>query len=398
MKKLLIIVGLLGLFSSCRQQNRQKAEDEAAVQDTLVVWKEAFSPDTFPLRGEVLYFIEKKYATRDGTQERGADVFALLPEEKQIIIDAYRSGKGELIMDERWDGHEVNLSVYSYWAFTDTKHGTEETVVLPYTNTNFGKGFGKGEVAYALFGNEHRRVILTKENQRKVDSIIEKYDLGRRYDRKYPIDTTSRKRFCTADWKERFDTVGFYHKAIQQADFPDCKIMGYRDTLPNKTIVEYSHRKTAKDASYRKEITNLDFVQEVRIYDKNGLLKEQYWAINTQEDRIGYTYRFDESGGMRTTNEDEGFKISFQQFRDILWRNAFYMPNYIQNETIYGRSIAFFKGIADEKFAVQYRVGVGTPYYGYIDGDLFRVVEIYVNGITGQIISKEVFEVLEDII
>ena len=199
MKILFIIIGILGIFSSCTSRKERLAEGAESILNGYEVERNKFRPDSFPLKGETLYLILREYNfNNDGTKSAGAEAITLSPKEREMIIHAYMGGQGERqkrvdIADKKDvktenEEQRPTYPIFGYWLFTDQKDGTEGQKMLPYMNNVFDYGSTDTKAKYALFGDEfYEKVILTKEDQRKVDSIIAKYDLGRRYDKIYPV-------------------------------------------------------------------------------------------------------------------------------------------------------------------------------------------------------------------
>ncbi len=70
-------------------------------------------------------------------------------------------------------------------------------------------------------------------------------------------------------------------------------------------------------------------------------------------------------------------------YRNILWKNGYYMPNHMQNRTVHKeRTISFGKEVVKREGEIPCYI------YSYIDFN--KEVTITVNGVTGQIISKEI--------
>ncbi len=402
MKILFIVMGILGIFSSCTSRKERLAEGEESILNGYEVERNKFRPDSFPLKGETLYLILRECNfNNDGTKSADAEAITLSPKEKEMIIHAYMGGQGERqkrvdIADKKDvktenEEQRPTYPIFGYWLFTDQKDGTEGQKILPYMNNVFDYGSTDTKAKYALFGDEfYEKVILTKEDQRKVDSIIAKYDLGRRYDKIYPVDKISQRMFAKTVEYEVLDTATFNKKAMEETSYPtpEYKVRGYCDTLPDKAIKlcqYYYDRKDKQDAFYRIEVIRPDYIMAGKIYSETGLIKEQYWAINDNRLlRIGNTYNYDCTGKLiKTVCEDEGFKISFLQFQEILWKNGYYMPNHMQNGTVHKeRTISFGKKVVKREGEIPCYI------YSYIDFN--KEVTITVNGVTGQIISKEI--------
>ena len=314
MKILFIVIGILGIFSSCTSRKERLAEGEESILNGYEVERSKFRPDSFPLKGKTLYLILREYNyNNDGTKSAGAEAITLSPKEREMIIHAYMGGQGERqkrvdIADKKDvktenEEQRPTYPIFGYWLFTDQKDGTEGQKALPYMNNVFDYGSTDTNAKYALFGDEFcEKVILTKEDQRKVDSIIAKYDLGRRYDKIYPVDKTSQRMFATTAEYEVLDTATFNKKAMEEAGYhtPEHKVRGYCDTLPDKAIKlcqYYYDRKDKQDAFYRIEVIRPDYITAGKIYSETGMIKEQYWAINDNRLlRIGNTYHYDCTG------------------------------------------------------------------------------------------------------
>lgn len=403
MKILFIIIGILGIFSSCTSRKERLAEGEESILNEYEVEKNIFRPNSFPLKGETLYLILREYnLNNDGTKSAGSEAIRLSPKEREMIIHAYMGGQGERrkrvdiaykkdVKKKKKEKQRPTYPIFGYWLFTDPKDGTEGQKILPYMNNVFDYDSTDTNTKYALFGDEfYEKVILTKKDQRKVDSIIEKYDLGRRYDKIYPVDKASQRMFVRTAEYEVLDTVSFNKKAMEEAGYPnqEYKVRKYCDTLPDKSIKlcqYYYDRKDKQDAFYRIEVIRPDYIMAGKIYSETGMIKEQYWAINDNRLlRIGNTYHYDCTGKLiKTVYEDKGFNISFLQFQEILWKNGYYMPNHMQNGTVHKeRTISFGKE------AVKREGEIPCYIYSYIDFN--KEVTIKVNGVTGQIISKEI--------
>lgn len=179
MKILFIIIGILGIFSSCTSRKERLAEGEESILNGYEVERNIFRPDSFPLKGETLYLILREYNfNNDGTKSAGAEAITLSPKEREMIIHAYMGGQGERqkrvdIADKKDvktenEEQRPNYPIFGYWLFTDQKDGTEGQKMLPYMNNVFDYGSTDTKAKYALFGDEfYEKVILTKEDQRK---------------------------------------------------------------------------------------------------------------------------------------------------------------------------------------------------------------------------------------
>lgn len=96
MKILFIIIGILGIFSSCTSRKERLAEGEESILNGYEVERSKFRPDSFPLKGETLYLILREYNfNNDGTKSADAEAITLLPKEGEMIIHAYMGGQGE---------------------------------------------------------------------------------------------------------------------------------------------------------------------------------------------------------------------------------------------------------------------------------------------------------------
>ena len=54
MKILFIVIGILGIFSSCTSRKERLAEGEESILNEYEVEKNIFRPNSFPLKGETL--------------------------------------------------------------------------------------------------------------------------------------------------------------------------------------------------------------------------------------------------------------------------------------------------------------------------------------------------------
>lgn len=96
MKILFIIIGILGIFSSCTSRKERLTEGEESILNEYEVEKNIFRPNSFPLKGETLYLILREYnLNNDGTKSAGSEAIRLSPKEREMIIHAYMGGQGE---------------------------------------------------------------------------------------------------------------------------------------------------------------------------------------------------------------------------------------------------------------------------------------------------------------
>lgn len=166
MKILFIVIGILGIFSSCTSRKERLAEGEESILNEYEVEKNIFRPNSFPLKGETLYLILREYnLNNDGTKSAGSEAIRLSPKEREMIIHAYMGGQGERrkrvdiaykkdVKKKKKEKQRPTYPIFGYWLFTDQKDGTEGQKILPYMNNVFDYDSTDTNTKYALFGDE----------------------------------------------------------------------------------------------------------------------------------------------------------------------------------------------------------------------------------------------------